>query len=1514
MKHQTVISRPFAVLAAAALLCFGFNAGASVVPPYTTDANTLHLWHLDESAVPAVDAVSNPPGINCVNLSTGATLGNSSHPGFGTALNTGSDDSATATRSQYLSPVAGNPNTATGPFTFANATTRAFTLEANVWIGFDPAKNMGTTANGGNNRNAPCQIMSIEGGTGTRIFQFRISQVGTSPGGTGNPTVKLVPYVTFENITAGQPTVFADIPTSGPDAIVSNQWYHVAVTYNGIPNTANNIKFYWTVLNPTNDFCHQIPVTSVQATCSGPTISSSTTCSFEIGNQARNNNGNFLGSIDEVRISSIERGPGDMRFIPTCPVLVSQPAGAFAATGDTVPLTVGAAGAGIGYTWQLYGTNIPSSVNPTATNATLILNNINLGQAGPYRVIIANTNLTCSAVTSAVATVTVGYAFGELFNGGLTDSRTLLSGGDVDPHWQMIQSDDPNYPGPAAVVVGSPPGTYLVNGPNSMWLAPVSTGNAAGGNFTYHTTFLLDTMDPVTGVLNGGWAMDNNGIDIRLNGVSVGLTAVGFGGLTTFSITNGMVHTADDGSGGSMNITNFFLPGLNTIDCVVSNAPSGGANPTGLRVELRGIGLPLPPTWPAVVVPPTDVTAYSQQSASFSTVIIGSAPLTYQWYHGTTALAGQTQRNLVLNSPTAADAGTYTLFVTNSVGYTNASAVLTITTPPALVWQGTDPSNPTFWDTNSINWLDTGSSLSVAFAQFDDVLFDSRGSAQPNVDLVLPITPNTVTVDSATDYTFMSSGGLGALGGPAILTKKNTGVLILDTVSSNSGPTYVLGGTLQVGNGDYNGRLGSGPVSNSATLVFNRADTLPVPNIISGTGVVSVANGTAVLSGHNTYTGPTVITAGILSANNSAALGSTNSGTTVQSGGQLFIFGDVTLDPEPLVLNGAGPGTGALLKGAGAATSFGGPVTLASEATIGAAGTLNLPNPTGITGTDTTLHLTGAAGGTISGPVALGSGMLSKDGAGGSWTLIATNNNWSGGITVNGGTLQIGTGATNCSFGTGPIVVYGGTLNLNNALSFAITNDITVSGGTAAFTSGTGSLGFSGTIQNSSTNTFTSGGAMTFSGVLQNYGISTFNSTGPLTLPAAIHNDGTLNFNTTNNPVLSPVIDGAGNVTLQGATMFRVSSNDQLGTGTCTIGNAQNSTSRLELTGGVTLVNPIAIFPRAFYGVVPATALNVSPDIVNVSGTNTVSPPASITLGGGGDLLTLQADSGKLIYTAGVTSAASGRRLALRGAATGEFQGNIDVTGTNSVYIFKLDSGTWTLSGANTPGQATTISNGVLVINGTMDTNLITVAGGSLAGTGVLSGPVAVNSGGTLAPGNGIGTLTISNKLTLATGSFTSVELNKTAGTSDQVIGMTSVTYGGTLAVTNLGGVLAAGDRFKLFDAAAYSGSFTAITPATPGSGSLHWDRSQLTVNGTLGVITVGQPGITGVTYAGTNFTITGTNGRAGQTFYVLTSTNAATPLANWARVATNVFAGNAFTNTLPVTAEPKRFYLISIP
>ena len=1494
LKPQSLVK--YAGLVGLALL--QFNAGAIIVGPYTPDAGTLHLWHLDESATPAVDSALTG-GTNCVGLLNGATLGNPSFSGFGNALNTidgGQSGTAATNKDALLTPSTANPP-GNIQFTYAGSS-GAFTFEAVVWIGFDPTLNLGPTANGGNNRGTSCEILTCESGTAAnRIFQFRIFPKGNTllNGGTGTVIATNGPFVTFENIragSAGQPTIYAPIPMTGPDAIQSNSWYHVAVTYNGVPNTANNIKFYWTLLDPTRAAANQIPITSVQATCSGPNPISSSAAAPVIGNEARNRASNFLGLVDEVRVSNFERGPGQMMFTAAVVGIVSEPASQFVAAGDNVLLSVGATGQAVQYQWQFYGTNLPG-----ATSSTLTLSNITFSQAGPYQVTVFNG--APSSTNSTVATITVGNLFSELFNGGVNDSRALLSGGDVDPHWQMVHSDDPNYPGPAAIVVGSPPATYLANGPSSMWLAPVASGNALNGIFNYRTTFILDVTDPTTAILNGGWAMDNNGLDILLNGVSVGLTASGFAGLTGFSITNGYVHPGLDTNGNPITITNTFVSGLNTLECVISNAPAtGGPNPTGLRIEARGIALPLPPTAPYFTALPSDVVTQVLQRATFSAVIVGSGPLMYQWYHGSTLLAGQTQRTLVLPAVGSGDGGTYILWVTNSVGVTNASATLTVITPPALAWVGNDPTNPTFWDTNTINWLDTGSSTAAAFAPEDDVLFDSRGSGQPTVDLVEPLNPNSITVNASTDYVLMSSGGLGSIFGSVPLIKTNTGTLVIDVTNNSTAPVTILGGTVQIGTNDANGSFGSGSVSNDGAITFARSDTFPVPNTLSGTGSVTMAGqGTAVVSGHNLYSGPTLISAGTLSANSSGALGATNSGTTVANGGQLFIFGDVTLDPEPLVLSGSGPGSGALRKGSGAATTFGGPVTLGADAMINLDNnaTLSLTNPAGITASGFNLDLSGgnASQGSVPGPITLGSGGVTKDGAG-TWTLTATNNHWTGGITVNTGTLQIGTGGTNCSFGTGAILVNGGTLNINSAVSYLITNDITIGGGTANFTSGTGTLGFSGAIANYSTNTYTCVAA--------------------LTLPATMHNDGTMIFNVSNSPAISPAIDGVGNVSLFGATVFRATTNDALGSGTCTIGNGQASVSRLELTGGIALSNQIAIFPRAFYGVVPASSLNVAPDIVNVSGTNIVAPPSSITIGGGGDLLTLEADSGKLTYAGGVTSTAAGRRLALRGSGTGEVLGNLDFTAANSLFVYKLDAGTWTLWGANTPGQSTTISNGVLVINGTMDTNLINVAGGSLAGTGVLSGPVVVNAGATLAPGPGIATLTISNTLTLASGSFTSVELNKTAGTSDEVIGISTLTYGGTLLVTNIGGTLANGDSFKLFDATNYMGGFSNIVPQTPGPAPLRWDKSQLLVNGRLGVVAVPPPVITHVGYDGVNFTLSGTNGTAGQTFYVLSSTNVTTPLSNWVPVATNVFAGNAFSVAIPVTAEPKRFYLLSIP
>ncbi|MGN6553394.1 MAG: hypothetical protein ACTHLW_06700, partial [Verrucomicrobiota bacterium] len=139
--------------------------------------------------------------------------------------------------------------------------------------------------------------------------------------------------------------------------------------------------------------------------------------------------------------------------------------------------------------------------------------------------------------------------------------------------------------------------------------------------------------------------------------------------------------------------------------------------------------------------------------------------------------------------------------------------------------------------------------------------------------------------------------------------------------------------------------------------------------------------------------------------------------------------------------------------------------------------------------------------------------------------------------------------------------------------------------------------------------------------------------------------------------------------------------------------------------------------------------------------------------------------------------------------------------------------------------------------NGTLlsSANAVTVAGGTLSGNGTIAGPVAVNAGATLAPGNGLGVLTINNTLTLDAASTTAIELNADSNSSDLMQGVTSLTYGGTLQVTNVSGVLTNGQTFQLFSAASKTGAFSATNlPALSGGLAWNWDSA----SGTLSVIT----------------------------------------------------------------------------
>jgi fibronectin-binding autotransporter adhesin len=113
---------------------------------------------------------------------------------------------------------------------------------------------------------------------------------------------------------------------------------------------------------------------------------------------------------------------------------------------------------------------------------------------------------------------------------------------------------------------------------------------------------------------------------------------------------------------------------------------------------------------------------------------------------------------------------------------------------------------------------------------------------------------------------FLLSGNIGSPSGYRTLTKEGAGTLVLSGGGNVTETTTITAGTLQIGDGGTSGALGTGTVTNNATLVFKRSDSLTVGNSIGGSGaVVQQGTGTVTLTGASlSWSGGTTVAAGVL--------------------------------------------------------------------------------------------------------------------------------------------------------------------------------------------------------------------------------------------------------------------------------------------------------------------------------------------------------------------------------------------------------------------------------------------------------------------------------------------------------------------------------------------------------------------------------------------------------------------------------------------------------------------------
>ncbi len=741
----------------------------------------------------------------------------------------------------------------------------------------------------------------------------------------------------------------------------------------------------------------------------------------------------------------------------------------------------------------------------------------------------------------------------------------------------------------------------------------------------------------------------------------------------------------------------------------------------------------------------------------------------------------------------------------------------------AATWTGAYTTSPNWIDPN--NW---GPGIPPngpnTTANFPSVL-------NRVVVMVSPVTVGTLNYTSGDNYTIQGSSAL------TLDNSQNPA-----EINATNGGTNVISSDLILNSHLIITQAPSG----SFTLSGNISGS-PVTPALALTG-----GGDCVLSGTNTYSGGTNISAGHLILMGSGSLSPT--GAVSVSAGATFDISDLTAVSTRNIGGLSGP--------------FG------SSVTIG-------PNNLTFSPSDTAAF-EGSITGTTGAITMMGTGTEILTGA----------NNYSGGTTVSTGTLQGNASSLQGTITNNAILVFDqtttgtflGTINGSGAVHSIGSSTLTLSGTNTYFGGTTVSAGtlqgdtasLQGNITNNATVVFTSGG--TYSSSIGGSGVVFTTGATPLTLTKANTYSGGTNITAgTLNLSITGSLNPAGSVNVVAGATFDISSTFAgaiigdligasgssviLGNQTLTFGTSDNTTFAGVISSAPLQIGSII---KEGSGTVILTGVNTYPGGTTINA-GTLSVSMDSNLGGASGLLTFS--GGALEITGGsfsspsrpITLSSPGTIIVDSGSAT--LSGSIGGSGS----LITIGPGTLILTAANNYMGGTFINAGTLSLSGagsligavslaldaTFDISLLTPV--STLTIGDLSGSIGTSV--TLGPNN----LTFSPSDTaIFAGSITGGGSITMAGTGTEILTGTNNYSGGTTVFSGTLQGNAASLKGTILDnanlvfdqtgAGTYAGSITGSgTLVTQGSGSLKFTGASnlpgqvtvasgaLFINGTLG-------------------------------------------------------------------------------
>jgi autotransporter-associated beta strand protein len=574
----------------------------------------------------------------------------------------------------------------------------------------------------------------------------------------------------------------------------------------------------------------------------------------------------------------------------------------------------------------------------------------------------------------------------------------------------------------------------------------------------------------------------------------------------------------------------------------------------------------------------------------------------------------------------------------------------------------------------------------------------------------------------------------GPIYGTGAVVKSGGGTVYMTGINNYLGGTFITEGALI---GDASSLMRD--IQNDATLAFLQEDTGFFEGNVSGTGLVAkLGEGTLyMLSGVNTYTGGTIVGQGRLVGDTLTLQGIIANNATVEFA-QYFdgTYDGFMVGIGSLVKSGTG-----VLELTGANNYFGG--TTVFDGTLRGTTTSvqgDIVNYATVSFVD--------AGAATYDDLMTGTGVLAMDGAG---TLtLASANTYTGGTSVNAGTLRLG---VDDAIGTGAALVTG-TLDLAGF-------DATIAGlnGNGKVTLGAGTINvgwngsssaFAGVVSGSGTLVKSGGGTLMLTGA-NTYTGGTFVTGGTLAgaaraLNGSIVNNATVRFVEGGDGLFDGTISGGGQVVITGGGTVTFDGDNSYSGGTTIQGGTLRVASDAALgaaSGALTFLDGTLAFSDEFESgrdilLEGDGTFALGSDDARLTGT--ISGSGALTKTGAGMLVLGGANS----YSGGTSvlgGILSGDTTSLQGdidndalvffdqAGTGTFEGVI--SGSGSVAM--IGTGTLILNGAHTYTGFTEVGQGRLLLNGSLAGSVFVDQAATFGGSGSVGGDVFV--AGTLVGG-----------------------------------------------------------------------------------------------------------------------------------------------------------------------------------